>query len=67
MKAVNQSIGRVIRHVKDYGAVVLLDERYAKSRIYSAVSSWLKQSKNNCHSVEECTEQLGVFFKKMQS
>ncbi|CUF28197.1 DEAD/DEAH box RNA helicase, putative [Bodo saltans] len=29
VKAVNQAMGRCLRHVKDYGAVVLLDERYA--------------------------------------
>lgn len=27
-RAVNQTIGRVVRHRKDYGAILLLDERY---------------------------------------
>ena len=28
MRAVNQAIGRVIRHAKDFGTIYLLDERY---------------------------------------
>ena len=27
-RAVNQAIGRVIRHVQDFGTIVLIDERY---------------------------------------
>jgi hypothetical protein len=41
MKAVNQSIGRAIRHRRDYAAIVLLDERFAKPRIRSQLPLWI--------------------------
>ncbi|KAJ1953342.1 ATP-dependent DNA helicase chl1 [Linderina pennispora] len=44
MRAVNQSIGRAIRHKNDYAAIVFLDSRYADSRISSKLPSWMAHS-----------------------
>jgi regulator of telomere elongation helicase 1 len=38
-RAVNQAIGRVIRHVDDYGVIILMDERYRSHNI--EISKWL--------------------------
>lgn len=43
MRAVNQSVGRAIRHADDYAAVVLCDQRYSEERIWSALPGWLKR------------------------
>lgn len=40
-RAVNQAIGRVIRHRRDYGAVILLDHRFAETANKSGLSKWL--------------------------
>ncbi|KAJ1642710.1 ATP-dependent DNA helicase chl1 [Coemansia asiatica] len=44
MRAVNQSIGRAIRHQRDYAAIVFLDCRYADARIASKLPSWIVSS-----------------------
>jgi len=43
MRAVNQSIGRAIRHENDYAAVILADERYeTDDKVWDGLPSWLK-------------------------
>nr|XP_056702564.1 ATP-dependent DNA helicase DDX11 [Euleptes europaea] len=42
MKAVNQSIGRAIRHQKDFASIVLLDHRYARPAVLNKLPQWIK-------------------------
>ncbi|KAJ2694989.1 ATP-dependent DNA helicase chl1 [Coemansia sp. RSA 1285] len=41
MRAVNQSIGRAIRHRGDYAAIVFLDCRYAEPQIAGKLPAWI--------------------------
>jgi hypothetical protein len=41
-RALNQSVGRCIRHRKDWGAIILLDSRYSKPMIQSSLSKWIR-------------------------
>jgi chromosome transmission fidelity protein 1 len=43
MRAVNQSIGRAIRHRGDYAAVVLVDRRFAAERIRGKLPGWIRE------------------------
>lgn len=43
MRAVNQCIGRAIRHKEDYGAIFLLDRRYSTQRIQSKLPGWIQK------------------------
>lgn len=42
MRAVNQAVGRVIRHRNDYGAIILADERFSNGGIQSQLSAWIR-------------------------
>ena len=61
-RAVNQAIGRVIRHVDDYGAIILMDERYKSHNI--EISKWLNVRKRVYSFLAELEGDLEVFFKK---
>ena len=41
-RAVNQAIGRVIRHRYDYGCIILADKRFSWSKNQQYISSWIK-------------------------
>lgn len=47
-RAVNQAIGRVIRHRHDYGAIILLDERFALKQQQECLSKWLQPYCHTC-------------------
>lgn len=44
MRAVNQSVGRAIRHKDDYAAIMMLDRRYERSNIQGKLPGWIKES-----------------------
>ncbi|CAG9794947.1 unnamed protein product [Diatraea saccharalis] len=49
MKAVNQCIGRAVRHANDYACVLLVDERYSRPHTMSALPSFVQKSlTTNC-------------------
>uniref|UniRef100_A0A803LEM4 Regulator of telomere elongation helicase 1 homolog n=1 Tax=Chenopodium quinoa TaxID=63459 RepID=A0A803LEM4_CHEQI len=48
-RAVNQAVGRVIRHRHDYGAIIFCDERFASPHRQAQVSRWI-QPHIQCYS-----------------
>lgn len=66
MKAVNQSIGRAIRHVGDYAAVLLLDERYGapgNAGVRAKLPAWIAQDMQVLDAFGQLPKQLRDFFK----
>eukprot|EP00762_Andalucia_godoyi_P001316 ANDGO_04857.mRNA.1 ATP-dependent DNA helicase chl-1 len=65
MKRVNQCIGRVIRHIRDYAAILLVDERYGTPHISDDLPSWIQRSiRPNAAST---TNDLNLFFQNMKT
>ncbi|CAI5998177.1 unnamed protein product [Closterium sp. NIES-65] len=66
-KAVNQSIGRAIRHRGDYAAILLVDARYAHADgkgIAGKLPSWIKAQLVVCNgSFGEVPRRLRQFFR----
>ena len=64
-RAVNQAVGRVIRHKDDYGAIILLDERFAGS--HGKLSKWMQPHLRNYNKFGEAIKGLSFFFRTMQA
>eukprot|EP01062_Namystynia_karyoxenos_P004217 TRINITY_DN11487_c0_g1_i8.p1 TRINITY_DN11487_c0_g1~~TRINITY_DN11487_c0_g1_i8.p1 ORF type:complete len:947 (+),score=302.80 TRINITY_DN11487_c0_g1_i8:93-2843(+) len=63
MKAVNQCIGRAIRHKDDYAALLLLDHRYARPQARGRVAGWIAGGLR-CHDTfGPCFRDLRGFFR----
>jgi len=66
MRAVNQSVGRAIRHEKDYAAVVLVDVRYSTDpRVWKGLPKWLRSDqRQSSKSFQENLKCLQAFYDK---
>ncbi|XP_015834926.2 ATP-dependent DNA helicase DDX11 [Tribolium castaneum] len=61
MKAVNQSIGRAVRHKNDYATILLLDERYNRTATKEALPDWIKKSLKVCNFQDTFTNMRKFF------
>jgi chromosome transmission fidelity protein 1 len=64
MKAVNQSIGRAIRHKSDYAAILLLDHRYARQDIRVQLPGWIKEHVRVAEKFGPAVPMLRNFFRQ---
>lgn len=69
MRAVNQSVGRAIRHEKDYAAIVLVDARYSTdARVWKGLPKWLRSDqRQGAKSFEENLKSLQTFYKNTRT
>jgi len=65
MKAVNQSIGRAIRHKNDYACILLLDHRY--ERMQTHLPGWIKRRVEIMERYGPVNSKLTKFFKSMKN
>ncbi|KAH8064998.1 ATP-dependent DNA helicase [Aureococcus anophagefferens] len=62
-RAVNQALGRAIRHRGDFGAVLLCDERFASPGKRSMLSKWIDDSLQTPATFQEAEDGLRAFFR----
>jgi chromosome transmission fidelity protein 1 len=62
MRAVNQCVGRAIRHKGDYAAIMMLDRRYGTKRIQDKLPKWIRGSLTSGLDVGEVEKHLDHFF-----
>jgi len=69
MRAVNQSIGRAIRHKDDYASILLLDRRYKAARIEGKLPGWIRQCitpGSESDDFQQTTNRLRLFFESKE-
>ncbi|KAF2005797.1 DNA repair helicase [Amniculicola lignicola CBS 123094] len=67
MRAVNQCVGRAIRHRGDYAAILLLDKRYSSQHIQAKLPQWIRGSLANGAGVRDVEKNLDEFFAGKQN
>ncbi|XP_068934202.1 Fanconi anemia group J protein isoform X2 [Petaurus breviceps papuanus] len=67
-RALNQALGRCIRHKNDWGALILVDDRFRSNpdRYISGLSKWVRQQIKHHATFESALESLAAFSKKHQ-
>ncbi|KAK4468362.1 hypothetical protein MN116_008154 [Schistosoma mekongi] len=66
-RAINQAVGRVIRHYKDYGAIYLCDERFASNAAQLNLASWMHKKCKVYDNVELVVKDTYEFFRAMRN
>ncbi|AAS54480.1 AGL010Wp [Eremothecium gossypii ATCC 10895] len=62
MKAVNQSVGRAIRHASDFANVYLIDKRYSGPRIQQKLSDWVRKRIQSASNIPKILSDTEAFF-----
>ena len=55
MRAVNQCVGRVIRHKEDWASIILLDRRFGTPAIEEKLPGWIRESMTAARAVDTLT------------
>jgi len=67
MKTVNQTIGRVIRHAKDYASILLVDHRYQRNSVRTKLPLWIQRNLQPLTQFGEVIKRMAQFYKQMRN
>ena len=63
-RALNQALGRGIRHTRDWCALVLLDKRYKEPGFKESIPKWLRQDVRDFGSLPNAVCSIEEFMKR---
>ncbi|KRZ59426.1 Fanconi anemia group J -like protein [Trichinella nativa] len=66
-RALNQALGRCLRHKMDWGALLLVDSRFNQSKHFSGLSTWIRRNLYHYSKFSEMLNSLQEFSKKFVS
>eukprot|EP00981_Chlorochromonas_danica_P002822 scaffold549_cov174-Ochromonas_danica.AAC.6 len=66
-RAINQAIGRCIRHRNDFGSIILLDPRFYQDNVVQNLSRWMRDETRHFDRLEDCILPLQHFFQPFDS
>lgn len=59
-------VGRCIRHIHDFGAIILLDQRYVgDGDVRASLSRWVREAVSDHSNLESALDSLDSFFKRL--
>lgn len=65
-RAINQSLGRCIRHKNDYGAIILLESRFRNAATRGRLSKWFRNAITVTESDAQLRTGLKEFFRRCE-
>ncbi|KAF1789930.1 P-loop containing nucleoside triphosphate hydrolase [Phytophthora cactorum] len=63
-RALNQALGRCIRHRQDYGAIMLLDSRHRFNKHTKSLSKWMRPYIQEFEHSQMCVPMFSDFFQR---
>ena len=64
-RALNQALGRCIRHKNDWGTIILVDERFKSIARQTSLSRWMRSNLNIFAEFSQCMVSMEEFFKRL--
>ncbi|KAJ2450832.1 hypothetical protein EV183_004008, partial [Coemansia sp. RSA 2336] len=63
-RAINQALGRCLRHKNDWGAIIMLESRFAYPWNISQLSKWVRGSLQVYYTLSEAQQYLEKFYQE---
>ncbi|KAJ2597336.1 hypothetical protein GGF39_003091 [Coemansia sp. RSA 1721] len=62
-RAINQALGRCLRHKNDWGAVIMLESRFAHHWNIAKLSKWIRNYMKTYNNFQDAMSELDLFYK----